>query len=472
MKPAQALPFRTKLAYGTGQIAETVKSTGFDIFLFFYFTQVLGLSGALAGLAVMIALVFDAITDPLAGYISDHWDSSLGRRHPFMLVAAVPLGLAWFALFMPPASLGQWGLFAWLTGFAILVRGAITVYYVPFLALGAELTRDYQERTAVAAWRGFCGVGAAAVVVLAGISLFFPDTPEFENGLLNPAGYPKVALSGALIMTLAILLSVWGTRDRIPLLPRATRGLVRAPIRADIAAAWANPSFRSLFIGTMLVAVSIGIVQTLNMHLNVFFWQLSSSSIAFLAIGLLTGWPVGIMLAKPFHRWFDKRPTIIGAALIGALAGNVAVIAKLLGVFPEQGSVYFVPLIFALLFVAGIASGLAMTSGASMMADVTQEHQFQTGRSQEGFLFSAMAFTGKLAAAVGYLVAGIGLDLIGFPLQAEPSQVNAGEVRRLAMLNLSAMVFGLASASAYFFYRIDRQRQAQTASLLAEREGY
>lgn len=472
MQTPQKLPLKTKLAYGTGQIAETVKSTGFDIFLFFYFTQVLGLSGALAGLAVMIALVFDAVTDPLAGYVSDHWDSRYGRRHPFMLVAALPLGLAWFALFMPPAALGQWGLFAWLTGFAILVRGAITVYYVPFLALGAELTRDYQERTAVAAWRGFCGVGAAAVVVLAGISMFFPDTPEFENGLLNPAGYPKVALSGAIIMTLAILISVWGTRDRIVLLPSATRGLVRAPIRGDIAAAWANPSFRSLFLGTMLVAVSIGIVQTLNMHLNVFFWQLSSSSIAFLAIGLLTGWPVGILLAKPFHRRFDKRATIIGAALVGALAGNVAVIAKLLGVFPDQASVYFVPLIFALLFVAGIASGLAMTSGASMMADVTQEHQFQTGRSQEGFLFSAIAFTGKLAAAVGYLVAGIGLDLIGFPLQAEPSQVGAGEVTRLAMLNLSAMVFGLGSACAYFFYRIDRQRQAHTSSMLAEREGY
>ncbi|MFN3580688.1 MAG: MFS transporter [Pseudomonas sp.] len=470
MHNPKMLPTRTKLAYGVGQVAETVKSTGFDIFLFFYFTQVLGLSGSLAGLAVMIALVFDAVTDPLAGYVSDHWRSAKGRRHPFMFAAAVPLGVAWFALFMPPESLTQWGLFAWLTGFAILVRAAITVYYVPYLALGAELTRDYQERTSVAAWRGFCGVAAAAVVVLAGISLFFPETAEFENGLLNPAGYPKVAFSGAVIMTLAILLSAWGTRDRIPSLPRAAEGLVRAPIRSDIAAAWANQSFRALFVGTMLVAVSIGIVQTLNMHLNVFFWQLTSSSIAFLAIGLLTGWPVGILLAKPFHQRFDKRATIIGAALVGALAGNVAVICRLLGIFPDQASPLFVPLIFVLLFIGGIAAGLAMTSGASMMADVTQEHQFLTGRSQEGFLFSAMAFTGKLAAAVGYLVAGIGLDLIGFPLQAEPSQVTLTEVNRLAMLNLSAMVFGLASTCAYFFYRIDRQRQAHTSSVLAERD--
>lgn len=470
MSERQALAARTKFAYGVGQVAETIKSTGFDIFLFFYFTQVLGLSGTLAGLAVMVALVFDAITDPMVGYISDHWRSRHGRRHPFMVVAAVPLGFAWFALFMPPASISQTGLFLWLAGFAILVRAIMTVYYVPYLALGAELSNDYEERTSVAAWRGVCGVAAAALVVLVGLALFFPDSAEFENGLLNPAGYPKVAMAGAIIMSLAILLSAWGTRDRIALLPKAPASLLRNPVREDIAAAWGNVSFRSLFIGTMLVAVSIGIVQTLNMHLNVYFWQLSSASIAFLAIGLLMGWPVGIVMTAPLHRRLDKKITIIVAALIGPLAGNVAVVARLAGVFPDEGSPLFVPLIFGVLFISGVAAGLAVTSGASMMADVTQEHRFRTGRSQEGFLFSATAFTGKMAAAIGYLVAGMGLDLIGFPVQVEPSQVTLLEVNRLAMLNLSACVFGFASVCAYFFYNIDRTRQEHTRIELAARE--
>ncbi|WP_339844411.1 MFS transporter [uncultured Halopseudomonas sp.] len=470
MHQRTVLPARTKFAYGIGQVAETIKGTGFDIFLFFYFTQVLGLSGTLAGVAVMIALVFDAVTDPLAGYVSDHWRSRYGRRHPFMVVAALPLAAAWFALFMPPESLSQMGLFFWLTGFAILVRGAMTLYYVPYLALGAELTSDYQERTSVAAWRGVCGVLAAALVAVAGLSLFFPDSAEFENGMLNPQGYPKVALAGSIIMALAILFSAWGTRDRIASLPQASTSLARTPVREDIAAAWSNTSFRSLFLGTMLVAISIGIVQTLNMHLNVYFWQLSSSSIAFLAVGVLVGWPVGIMLAAPLHKRFDKKRTIIAAALIGPVAGNIAVVSRLAGVFPEQGSVLFVPLIFCVLFASGVAAGLAMISGASMMADVTQEHQFRTGRSQEGFLFSAVAFTGKLAAAVGYLVAGVGLDLIAFPVQAEPSQVSLAEVTRLALLNLSACLFGFASVCAYFFYNIDRARQEHTARSIAARD--
>jgi len=444
----------TKLAYGLGQIAETVKSTGFNIFLFFFFTQVLGLSGSLAGLAVMIALVFDAITDPLAGHISDRSRSRFGRRHPFMLAAALPLGLAWYLLFTPPAGLGQTGLFLWLTGFAILVRGAITLYYVPYLGLGAELTTDYHERTSVAAWRGFCGVCGAALVVLLGVPLFFPETATFENGLLNPAGYPLVAFSGALLMVASITLSAWGTRGQIVALAESPTTQSVLTLRDNLAAIWSNPSFRALFLGTLLVAISIGITQTLNMHLSVYFWRLSSNSIALLGAGVLLGWPVGILLTKPLHKRFDKKPTIVGAALVAALASNVAVVLQLLDSFPSADSRLFVPLILLLLFFGGAASGLAMISGASMMADVAQQHADHSGQQQEGFFFSAISFTGKMAAAAGYLVAGVGLDLINFPLRASPSSVPLEQINHLAILSLSAGVFAVASACTYTRYRL------------------
>ncbi|HDY99248.1 MAG TPA: MFS transporter [Pseudomonas sabulinigri] len=454
---------KTKFAYGVGQIAETVKSTGFNIFLFFFFTQVLGLSGSLAGLAVMIALVFDAVTDPLAGYISDHSRSRFGRRHPFMLAAALPLGIAWYFLFTPPDGLGQTGLFLWLTGFAVLVRGAITLYYVPYLGLGAELTLDYHERTSVAAWRGFCGVSGAAVVVLLGVPLFFPETATFENGLLNPAGYPLVALFGALLMAASILLSAWGTRGQISALPTNNSTQNPLSLRENLFSIWRNSSFRALFLGTLLVAISIGITQTLNMHLNVYFWGLTSNNIALLGAGVLLGWPVGILLTKPLHQRFDKKPTIIGAALVAALASNIAVVLALLGMFPSQSSALFVPLILLLLFVGGAASGLAMISGASMMADVAQQHADHSGQQQEGFFFSAISFTGKMAAAAGYLVAGIGLDLIGFPLQASPSEVSITQVNHLAMLSLSAGIFAFASACTYTRYQL---RQPATEAVL------
>ncbi len=448
-----ALSRTTKLTYGLGQIAETTKSTGFNIFLFFFFTQVLGLSGTLAGLAVMIALVFDAVTDPLAGYLSDRSRSRFGRRHPFMLAAALPLALTWYLLFTPPAGLGQTGLFLWLTGFAVLVRGAITLYYVPYLGLGAELTTDYHERTSVAAWRGFCGVCGAAMVVLLGVPLFFPETAAFENGLLNLAGYPLVAISGAVLMAISIVISVWGTRAnaRMTVKPQHQAAL---GILKNLRQIWGNSSFRALFLGTLLVSVSIGITQTLNMHLNVYFWGLTSNNIALLGAGVLLGWPAGILLARPLHRRFDKKPSIVGAALVAALASNIAVVLELLGLFPPAQSALFVPSILLLLFIGGAASGLAMISGASMMADVAQQHADASGQQQEGFFFSAISFTGKMAAAAGYLVAGVGLDLIGFPAQASPSSVASEQINHLALLSLSAGLFAFASAGTYSRYQL------------------
>src|SRR5690606_25534657 len=126
-------------AYGVGQVAEGAKNTAFDLFLFFYYNQVLGLSGTLSGAAMLIALAVDAATDPLVGSLSDSLRSRWGRRHPFLYASALPLGCSFALLFRPPEGLGQLGLFGWLTLFAVATRVSMTLYFVPHLALGAEL---------------------------------------------------------------------------------------------------------------------------------------------------------------------------------------------------------------------------------------------------------------------------------------------------------------------------------------------
>jgi Na+/melibiose symporter-like transporter len=264
-------------------------------------------------------------------------------------------------------------------------------------------------------------------------------------------------------MAISILVSVWGTRGnaRMSAAPQQTTNL---GILKNLHSIWRNSSFRALFLGTLLVSISIGITQTLNMHLNVYFWGLTSNNIALLGAGVLLGWPAGILLARPLHRRFDKKPSIVGAALVAALASNIAVMLELLGLFPPAQSALFVPSILLLLFIGGAASGLAMISGASMMADVAQQHADENGQQQEGFFFSAISFTGKMAAAAGYLVAGVGLDLIGFPLRASPSTVAGEQIELLALLSLSAGVFAFASACTYSRYQL-RQPTGQALAL-------
>ena len=134
---------RIKLLYGFGFSAQGIKDGLFQIFLFFYFSQVLGLSAGLTGMATIIALLFDAISDPLVGVLSDRWKSKKwGRRHGFMLISAIPLGAFIYLLFLPPSDLDQTGLFLWLTIFTILVRVSLTLFQVPSMSLGAELSAD------------------------------------------------------------------------------------------------------------------------------------------------------------------------------------------------------------------------------------------------------------------------------------------------------------------------------------------
>lgn len=151
---------RLKVAHGIGAAAFGIKNNGFDYFLLFFYGTVIGLEPGLVGLAILIALVFDAISDPLVGYWSDNFRSRWGRRHPFMYAAALPVALSYFLLWNPP-DLGQSGLFAYLTLMAILIRTFITFYETPSSSLIPELSRDYAERTSIQSYR-FSSAGRAA----------------------------------------------------------------------------------------------------------------------------------------------------------------------------------------------------------------------------------------------------------------------------------------------------------------------
>ena len=166
------LTVQNKVSYGVGQVCEGVKNGAFGVFVFFYYAQVLGLPTSYTGVAIFIALVMDAITDPLIGSLSDSWTSKLGRRHPFLYLAAIPLGLSLIGLFCPP-ELSQFGLFLWLTLFAVLTRVSITLFHVPHMSLGAELSADFHERTEIAAYRYFFGYFGHLLTYFIGFYIFF-----------------------------------------------------------------------------------------------------------------------------------------------------------------------------------------------------------------------------------------------------------------------------------------------------------
>ena len=157
LQQTNKLDFKTKFFYGFGSISFGIKNNGFSYFVLFVYSSVLGLPAWMAGLALNLVLIADAITDPLVGYFSDRTRSRWGRRHPFMYAAALPVAITYYFLWTPPESLTDWELFSYLLFCAIIIRVFITFYEVPSVSLGPELTDNYVERTSLMSFRYFFG---------------------------------------------------------------------------------------------------------------------------------------------------------------------------------------------------------------------------------------------------------------------------------------------------------------------------
>jgi len=476
MQTSSRLRQSLKLAYAIGRAAEGIKSRAFEFFLFFYYVQVLGLGGSMAGLAVGLALIFDSVIDPLVGSYSDNLNSRYGRRHPLMLASILPIGVSFYLLFAPPDGLQQSGLFMWLFALSVLSRASIAVFHVPHLALGAELTDHYTERSSIVALRTVFGALGSVFALLAGLNFFMAPTAQYPTGQLNPEAYSPFALAMAISMGLVILLSSYGTRGVIPSLRQTVPGggdgpLLMRTIR-EMLGALRNKSFRALFLGLLLVAIVGGVHATLTLHMTTYYWEMPQSATSAYIIAGGVGFVLGLIVLRRLHDRFDKKPVFaLGMAML-ALLTAIGPGLRELGLFPGNGHPALIPVLQGLVALAAFFGGLAAVSGGSMMADIADEHELETGRRQEGIFFSAASFAGKAAGGVGHVIAGLLIDLIGFPANAEAGSVAAETLTRLGLLNGPVMAVVMGFGVIYFLrYDLTRARHAEILRKLRERKG-
>ena len=469
------VPFTSKLAFGVGQFAEGLMNTAMAAFILFYYNQVLGLPGTLAGAALFIALMFDAVSDPLAGSLSDNFRSRLGRRHPFMYSSALPLGLAFFGLFAPPTGLGNWGLFAWLTVFAVLTRMAMTLYHVPHLALGAEMTENFNERTRVVAFRQFFGALGVLAAWYVGPNWFFADD---RGGRVAIENYVPFALTLAVLMVATIWYSAYGTQKEIPFLSAPAPKPKRNPFAQavlDLSQAFRNRSFRWLFFGVLVVFVMAGVNSALDLYVFQYFWDLTSDEMFRLQVASIGGLLLGVFLTAPLLRHTDKRFGLLLGTIVWAVCQVMPVVLRLLEVFPENNTPMLFYTLVAFRFVQGVILQQAFVSFGSMMADVADEHDHATGIRQEGIFFGAIAFSHKATSGFGIFIGGIGLDIIAWP--RGPDILTSADLPAATIVNLGLLYgpvvagFSVISVWCYMHYDLTRTRHAQILRELNARRG-
>jgi GPH family glycoside/pentoside/hexuronide:cation symporter len=466
-QPHNTADLSTKLFYGFGAVANGAKSNGFNYLLLFFYSQVVGLPAQWVSLGIFIALLFDAVSDPLVGYISDNLRTRWGRRHPFMYASALPVSLAYYLLWSPP-DLEPDQLFIYFVVVAVLIRTFITLYEIPATALVAELTDDYDQRTRFMSFRFFFGWwGGLTMAVLA----YLVFLPEEKGGLQYVAGWSNYGIAASIIIFISIMVSSLGTHRHIPYLkqPPDRANLSIGGSFRELKETLSNRSFLVLFVSALFTAVASGISTSLSIYFTRHFWELTSAQIGYLQFPYFLSAFIALFMAPAIARAIGKKYAAISITTASVILSPMPFILRMVGWFPENGSDALFPTLMAFFTVEVtliVCSGILI---ASMIADVVEDSEVSTGRRSEGTFFAANSFAQKAVNGLGVIVAGQLLAYVQFPTQAGLGEVPTNTLYDLAAVYIPALWgFYLIAIVMMGFYRISRDKHVENLNTLAE----
>ncbi|MDR0402225.1 MAG: MFS transporter [Treponema sp.] len=436
----ERLTVRQKLGFGIFDMGGNLLFTLMGFWCLKYLTDVAGLGALLAGAAVMIGKAWDAVTDPMMGFISDRTLTPLGRRRPYLLVGAVPMMLSLWLFFSAPAIPNQITLMFWATGILMLVNTASTVINIPYSSLTPELTDDYHERTSLNGYRFGCAVfgtliGAAAVEPLAG---------AFGGG---GRGWSMMGLALGAVITLVTLLTFFGTKEK----KHSRDDLPTGRFFATYRAVFTNRPYVILFLTYALHMTAITFLQSILAYYVEYLYPynfelpgLNLTTISMLAL-LLTAMvfiPVSVSVSKKIGK---KRTYQICFAVIGSACVIVAAAGHLL---PP-------PLFLVLLAYAGVGVGFSYVAPFAMVPDTVEFDAVRTGERKEGAYYGMWTFISKVGTALSMLLSGLILKLGGY-VANEVQGPGARLAIRLIIGPIPALIF-LGALILMRFYTLDEK---------------
>jgi len=456
---SEKLSLPTKLAYGAGDLGPAITANLLAFFLLVFFTNVAGLNPALAGSILMIGKVWDAVNDPIVGVLSDRTQSRWGRRHSWMLFGAIPFGIFFFLQWIVP-DFDQWGLFWYYILIAVLFNTAYTAVNLPYTALTAELTQDYNERTSLNSFRFLFSIGGSILSLILALVIFSATKDQKLQYILLGA-------ICAVLSVLPLFWCIWGTRDRAlrceaHLHQRETSEVI--PILQQIRIAFTNGPFLYVigiyFCSWLAVQITAAIIP----YYVVNWMKMSESSFIQVMIAVQTTAIIMLFVWSAASRRFGKRAVYF-------MGMSLWIIAQAGLFFLQPGQIGWM---YVMAVMAGCGVSTAYLIPWSMVPDITEVDELKTGKRREGVFYAFMVLLQKLGLAVGLFILGQGLAHAGFieriAGQSMPQQPDSALLAiRIAIGPLPTLTLILGLVLAYF-YPITREVHAEILLKLRERQ--
>ena len=468
------LTLPNRLSYGLGGSVYAVKEAAYIMFVLLFYTQVLGLSGTATGIVLSLSLVWDAVSDPMVGSWSDRYKSRWGRRHPFMIYSTVPMGLGFIALFAPPDFVlgDELWLAGWLLACSIWIRTALTFFAIPHYTLVAEITQDYHDRSALMGQR--TAFLFLTTLLLPSLCLYFLfDQGEGGDGRFVASNYVTYGWLSALLIWAAAAACIAGTWKFIghtqvdPARAPSTPGFLG--LWSDFLSTFRNRNFRNVLCYDLGATASYGITIALNIIFWTYFWELPATETGLvLGISVLIAVPIAIVFLKTAGRRMPKHEIVRWAVIAMLLDLSWPFVLRFLDLIPDNGD----PVIFAILVIQNAIFMsffiLRIVAITSLTADLTDEHEAETGLRQEGGFYAVLQFTSKLGGAVGPLYGGFALDMVGLEEGMRPGAVDQSSLDSLVWIGAAAIV-PLMLIALFFTFRFSmtEERLLQIQAVIA-----
>ena len=460
ISPPEKLNLSTKLAFGAGDLGPAITANISVFFVLVFLTNVAGLPAGLAGSVLMVGKIWDAINDPIVGVLSDRTVHPWGRRYPWMVFGAVPFGILFFLQWIVPSN-NQWFLFWYYVIIGILFNTAYTAVNLPYTALTPELTSDYNERTSLNSFRfSFSISGSIFSLILAQIIFsFFPDSP-----------YQKYLILGAVCAILSIFPLFWcflGTRKRVWAGHSVADNQDNSdsiPIAEQIKIAFSNRPFL-LVIGIYLCSwLGVQLTASILPYFVVNWMQMPDATFPQVAIAVQGTALVMLFVWSSISKRYGKKSVYF-------MGMGVWIIAQAGLFFLQPGQV---GLMYILAILAGCGVSTAYLVPWSMIPDVIDLDELNTGQRREGVFYSFMVLLQKIGLAVGLFLVGQALDIAGFlstvPGQPAPIQPDSALLAvRFAIGPLPTIVLIIGMIFT-FLYPITKEVHADILLQLSEKK--